>query len=182
MKRTIGMLELSSISRGFYIADKMIKISKVEIITASSTCPGKYIIIVHGDTASVENSVKTGEKFAEGFFVDSIIISNVEEQVFPAITGTYIPENIEALGIVESFSMANMLISADAILKSAMLSPIDLRLGTGLGGKAYFTFTGEVSAVETGVNTAKKIAKKDGLLLNAEVIPSPAEELIEALF
>ena len=44
--RAIGMVEFNSIARGIYVADQMVKISDVEIATAASTCPGKYIAIV----------------------------------------------------------------------------------------------------------------------------------------
>nr|WP_315025046.1 BMC domain-containing protein [uncultured Aminipila sp.] len=182
MANAIGMVEFTSIARGIYAADQMVKISDVEIVTACSTCPGKYIAIVHGDVAAVEDSVQIGEKVAGEFWIDSIIIPNVNPQVFPAITGATMPEKIEALGILESFSMSTMVIAADAILKSAELEPLELRLGNGLGGKAFFTFTGDVAAVQTGVETGRTIADEKGLLVNAEVIPSPSDRLIPSLF
>lgn len=182
MANAIGMVGFTSIARGIYAADQMVKISEVEIVTATTTCPGKYIAIVHGDVAAVEDSVQIGERVAGEFWVDSIIIPNVHPQVFPAITGATMPERIQALGIIESFSMSTMVIAADAILKSAELEPLELRLGNGLGGKAFFTFTGDVAAVETGAEAGKNIAEKKGLLVNAEVIPSPSDRLIPSLF
>lgn len=182
MAGAIGMVEFTSIARGIYAADQMVKVSNVEIVTTGSVCPGKYIAIVHGDVAAVQNSVSVGEEVAGEFLVDSIVIPNVSPLVFPAITGTTMPEKIQALGIMESFSLATMVISADAILKSANLEPLELRLGTGLGGKSFFTFTGDVAAVETGVEAGKAIAKESGLLVNAEVIPSPSDRLIPSLF
>lgn len=182
MANAIGMLEFISIARGIYSADQMVKISDVEIVTASSVCPGKYIAIVHGDVAAVEASVAVGEEMAGEYYVDSIIIPNVHPSVFPALTGTTMPEGMKALGIMESFSLSTMIISADAILKSADLQPLEIRLGNGIGGKAYFTFTGDVAAVETGVEAGKKIAEEKGLLVNAEVIPSPSERIIPSLF
>lgn len=181
MLRAIGMVEFTSIARGIYAADQMVKISDVEILTAASTCPGKYIAIVHGDVAAVEASIKTGEKEAGEFYVDSIIIPNVDSGVFPAIAGATAPESIKAVGIMESFSMATMIICADQILKAAEVEAIELRLGNGLGGKSYFTYTGDVAAVQAGNAAGIAIAKEKGLLVNAEVIPSPSELLIPTL-
>ncbi|MCL1983512.1 MAG: BMC domain-containing protein [Clostridiales bacterium] len=181
MEAAIGMVEFSSIARGIFTADQMVKISEVEIFTASSVCPGKYIVIVHGDVASVADSVRVGEEFAEEYFVDSIVIPNVHQGVFPAITGATMPDEMQAVGIIESFSLATTIIAADAILKAAELQPIELRLGNGLGGRAYFTYTGDVAAVETGTDAGKAIAEEKGLLVNAEVIPAPAEGLIASL-
>ena len=181
MQRAIGMVEFNSIARGIYAADQMVKISEVEIVTAVSACPGKYIAIVHGDVAAVEDSVRTGERMAEEFFVDSIVIPNVDSGVFPAITGATMPNRIQAIGIMESFSLATMIICADHILKAAELQAIELRLGNGLGGKAYFTYTGDVAAVRAGTDAGEAIAQEKGLLVNSEVIPSPSELLVPSL-
>lgn len=179
--RAIGMVEFNSIARGIYVADQMVKISDVEIATAAPTCPGKYITIVYGDVAAVEASVQIGERMAEEFFVDSLLIPNVDAGVFPAITGATMPERVQAVGIIESFSLATMIVCADAVLKAAEVEAIDLRLGNGLGGKAYFTFTGDVAAVKAGNDAGVAIAQEQGLLVNAEVIPSPSDLLIPTL-
>lgn len=179
--RAIGMVEFNSIARGIYVADQMVKISDVEIATAAPTCPGKYIAIVYGDVAAVEASVKIGKRMAEEFFVDSLLIPNVDAGVFPAITGATMPQRIQAVGIIESFSLATMIVCADAVLKTAEVEAIELRLGNGLGGKSYFTFTGDVAAVKAGNDAGVAIAQEHGLLVNAEVIPSPSELLIPTL-
>ena len=179
--RAIGMVEFNSIARGIYVADQMVKISDVEIATAAPTCPGKYIAIVYGDVAAVEASVQIGERMAEEFFVDSLLIPNVDAGVFPAITGATMPERVQAVGIIESFSLATMIVCADAVLKAAEVEAIEVRLGNGLGGKAYFTFTGDVAAVKAGNDAGVAIAQEQGLLVNAEVIPSPSDLLIPTL-
>ena len=123
-----------------------------------------------------------GERLAGEFFIDSIIIPNVDPGVFPAITGATMPERVQAVGIMESFSLATMIVCADAILKAAELEPIELRLGNGLGGKSYFTYTVDVAAVQAVTHAGPDFAKDKGLLVYAEVIPSPSEFLIPTLF
>lgn len=182
MANAIGVVEFFSIARGIYAADQMVKAADVEIITAHSSCPGKYIAIVHGDVASVQDSVAVGEQLGEEFFVDSMIIPNVSQELFPAISGVTMPDKIQALGIMESFSVATMILAADAILKTANVQALELRLANGIGGKAYFTFTGKVGAVEASIAAGKVVAEEKGLLVNAEIIPSPSERLIPCLY
>ena len=182
MDRALGMVEFSSIARGIYSADQMVKRSEVEITTATTTCPGKYIAIVHGDVAAVKESVETGVETAGEYLVDHIVIPNVHPGVFPAIVGATAPEKIEALGILESYSMSGMVIAADLVLKSAELTAIEIRLGTGLGGKAFFTYTGDVAAVQNGAETGMQELGKNGMLLNSEVIASPSEKIISSLY
>ena len=181
MAIAIGMVEFSSIARGIYAADQMVKISEVEIVTAQTICPGKYIALVEGDVAAVQDSVHIGEKFAGEYFVDSLVIPNVHHGIFPAITGATRPEHVTALGIFETFSVATMITAADQILKAAELEAIEIRLGTGLGGKSFFTFTGDVAAVETGVEAGRGVAETKGLMVDAEVIPSPSDRLVPSV-
>lgn len=181
MSKAVGIVEFVSVARGIYAADQMVKVADVEIVTATSTCPGKYMAIVHGDVAAVKNSVNVGERLADEYFVDSMIIPNVSPALFPAITGAVMPEKIEAIGIMESFSQASMILAADAILKAAKVEAIELRLGNGLGGKAFFTFTGAVGAVEASIKAGTAVAEERGILVNAEIIPSPSKHLIPTL-
>ena len=181
MAIAIGMVEFSSIARGIYAADQMVKISEVEIVTAQTICPGKYIALVEGDVAAVQDSVHIGEKFAGEYFLDSMVIPNVHHGIFPAITGATMPEHVTALGIFETFSVATMITAADQILKAAELEAIEIRLGTGLGGKSFFTFTGDVAAVETGVEAGRGVAETKGLMVDAEVIPSPSDRLVPSV-
>lgn len=182
MANAIGIIEFTSVARGIFVTDQMLKASEVEIVTASSVCPGKYMAIVHGDVASVENAVEIGERASKEFWIDSIIIPNVSPLVFPAITGSTMPDEVQALGILETFSIATMVLAADAVLKASSLYPLELRLGTGLGGKSFFTFTGDVGAVEAGIEAGKKIIEEKGLLVNSEIIPSPSKNLLSSLF
>ena len=181
MAIAIGMVEFSSIARGIYAADQMVKISEVEIVTAQTICPGKYIALVEGDVAAVQDSVRIGEQFAGEYFVDSLVIPNVHHGIFPAITGATMPEHVTALGIFETFSVATMITAADQILKAAELESIEISLGTGLGGKSFFTFTGDVAAVETGVEAGRAVAEAKGLMVDAEVIPSPSDRLVPSV-
>ena len=53
MIQTIGMLEFNSIAKGIETCDVMLKAAEVSLIRTSTVCPGKYIIIITGDTGSV---------------------------------------------------------------------------------------------------------------------------------
>ena len=50
--RTIGCVELNSISTGMHVADEMVKAAEVQLVLARPTCPGRYLVIVTGDTAA----------------------------------------------------------------------------------------------------------------------------------
>jgi microcompartment protein CcmL/EutN len=178
----IGMVEITSIAKGFEVADEMLKAADVTLLSATAVCPGKYIVIIHGNVAAVESAVQAGKRMAGEYLVDDFILANVHPAVFPAITATTPLAEIRALGILESFSIATMIVAADAALKAANVDAIELRLGSGLGGKSYFTMTGDVSAVNAAVAAGAAGAIEKGLLVEKVVIPSPSKELISAIF
>ena len=182
MLRAIGMVELTSIAKGFEAADAMLKTADVELLSATAVCPGKYFVIVHGNVAAVESAVRAGKQIAGEYLVDEFILANVHPSVFPAITATTQLTELKALGIIESFSIAAMIFAADAALKAANVEAIELRLGSGLGGKSYFTFTGDVSAVKASVDAGAESTIEKGLLVEKVVIPSPSKELLSSIF
>jgi microcompartment protein CcmL/EutN len=110
--------------------------------------------------------------------IDSFVIPNLHEAVFPAISGTSKIEALEALGILESFSVAALIEGADAAVKAANVQLLEIRLAMALGGKAFVTMTGNVAAVESAIDAGAQIVGRKGMLVNKVVIPSPRPELL----
>ncbi len=180
-RNSIGLIELGSIAAGFQVTDAMLKAAEVELLLARSICSGKYMVLVRGEVAAVTAAVEAGGR-ASGFaLIDSFVIPNVHESVFPAISGTAKVGELEALGILEAFSVASAIEGADAAAKSANVRLIELRLAMALGGKAFVTLTGKVAAVESAVNAGAAAIGRKGLLVNKVVIASPRKELLSEL-
>lgn len=113
MGKAIGMVELSSIARGIETSDFMVKAAQVDLIRSSTVCPGKYIIIVGGDTGDVKAAMEEGLAKGGAYVVDSLRISNVHEQLIPALTGTVAVESPGAVGVLEFYSVASAILAAD---------------------------------------------------------------------
>jgi len=180
-KNSIGLVELGSIAAGFEACDAMLKTADVELVLARSVCSGKYVVLVRGDVAAVESSVKAGARAAGFAVIDTFVIPNVHESVFPAISGTTKVEELEALGVLESFSVASLIEAADAAAKAAQVQLIEVRLAMALGGKAFVTLTGNVAAVQSAVEAGAQVLSRKGLLVNKVVIPSPHPELLKEM-
>ena len=58
MGKSIGLLELKSIPVGIETADAVLKAANVELLTATPTCPGKYVIIICGAVGAVKSAMK----------------------------------------------------------------------------------------------------------------------------
>jgi microcompartment protein CcmL/EutN len=180
-RNSIGLIELGSIAAGMLATDAMLKAADVELVLARTICSGKYMALVRGDVAAVEAAVNQGSRAGDFSVIDTFVIPNVHESIFPALSGIAKVETLEALGILESFSVAALIEGADAAAKAADVKLIEVRLAMALGGKAFATFTGSVASVTAAVEAgAQRIASK-GLLVNKVVIPQPRQELLSEM-
>lgn len=180
-KRAIGLIELRSIARGMKTTDAILKAADVELLRAHVVCPGKYIILVAGSISQVKSAVAMGQQIAPEVVVDHFVLSNVHPSVFPALTATTEIEHVKAIGVVETFTLAAAIVAADTAVKAAPVDLIEIRLPFAMGGKAFTVFTGEVSAVRSGVQSAADRLRDEGVIDSFEVIPSPHKDLIEKL-
>ncbi len=175
--KAIGIIEVASIAKGIELCDHMIKASRVKVLSSMPMCPGKYVIIVGGRVADVEHSVQAAVQRAGSNLVDKLVIPNIHEQVFKAVNNASDIQDIDALGIIETFSVASGILAADAAVKAALVDLIEIRLSRGMGGKSFIVLTGAVANVKAGVEAGCSVVKADGLLAGYSVIPAPHGDL-----
>jgi microcompartment protein CcmL/EutN len=173
----LGLVELNSVAIGILVMDEMLKVAPVQLVEATPVCSGKYVVIVKGDVASVDASVAKGESIGADSVVDTLFLANPHPGIFPALTGTSDIQQVDSLGVIETFSVASTVVSADIAGKAAPVRLIEIRLAKGLGGKAFVTMTGDVSEIEASVGAGSAYASKKGLLVRSVVIARPDASL-----
>lgn len=181
MLNAIGGVELTSVAKGLQAADAMLKTSRIKLLLSRSVCPGKYVVLLAGDVGDVKAAVDAGSAIAGHALVDSFVVPNIHPEVFPAIEGTNVVETLEALGVIEAFSVSALIEAADAAVKAGTVKLLEIRLAMALGGKAFVTMTGSVAAVETAVAAGAAVVGKKGLLVEKVVIPQPRQELLREI-
>jgi microcompartment protein CcmL/EutN len=178
---SLGMIETSNVVRGIEAADAMLKAAEVRLVLNRSICSGKYIVLVEGDVGAVRSSVAAGADRAADALVDDMVLPHVHEAIVPALGNVCQPQQLDALGIVETFSVASMIEAADGAAKTSPIGILELRLAMALGGKAFLTFTGTVAAVRAAVDNAAAIAAAKGMLVQTTVIAQPRPEIVQDL-
>jgi microcompartment protein CcmL/EutN len=58
---------------------------------------------------------------------------------------------------------------------------LEVRLAMALGGKAFFTMTGDVASVQTAVAAGRAVIANAGMLVNAVVIARPHPDVYREL-
>ena len=182
MKKALGMIETMSIPLGIFAGDAMLKASEVVLITSQAACAGKYIVIVEGEVAAVRSSVEAGKASAGSALVDSLVIPGIHEQVAPAIAAAAEIEKVDALGIMESYSMCAAILAADTAVKTAAVYLLEVRLGRGLGGKAFIILSGDVASVQSAIRAVEELEEVQGMLGASAVIPSPHKNIIDSIY
>lgn len=147
----LALLEFHSIAAGIEAADAMVKRAPVERILTGTIQPGYYLALVTGEVADVTEAMEAGGMIGGETLRDRLLLPNVHPGVVAALRGERAPGATDALGVVETATVAAAIVAADAGLKGAEVRLNQLRLGDGLGGKGLALFTGPVSDVETAV-------------------------------
>ena len=183
LENCIGLLELCSVAKGVEVADAVLKEADVEMLFATNVQDGKYVMLYTGSVRDVESSTARGAQLAGADLVDRLVIQQVHEQVVPMLRrkGGKINGVLDAIGIVETTTVASAVVACDFALKTATVDLIDFRIANGLGGKSFFVLTGEVSDVRSAVAAGARMAQEKGQLLREVVIPKPHTELVKHL-
>lgn len=181
MIKSIGMIELNSIAQGIQVSDYILKAAETELVFAKPVCPGKFMVLISGDVGAVKTSIATGVEIGKNFVVDSFVIPNIHEQLIPAINATMEIMDVNALGVMEFFSISAAVIAADQAAKAADVRLMEVRLGMGVGGKSFVVLSGDVSAVQASVKIGLADAADKGNVVSSCVIPSPSKALFWGL-
>lgn len=156
MGMAICMVELTSIARGIETSDDMIKAAQVTLLRGTTVCPGKYMVIVGGETGAVRAALEAGHWQKEGEFIVVLFLFQMYMSNCSLQLRTQEVVDPQAIGVVEFYSIASAIKAADAAAKAAQVTLIEVRTGYAVGGKGYFTLTGDVGAVRAAVAAAEK--------------------------
>lgn len=181
MSKAIGMIEFKTVSTGVTATDAMVKTAEVDIVEAETVCPGKYIAIISGDLSAVNAAVEAATRTYCNQLIGSFVLGNPHESIFSAMYGATHIEKPSALGILETYDVASLIVAADVAAKTAIVELIELRIAKGMCGKSYLFLTGEVAAVEAAIERARASVGESGMYLDSSVIAHPDEKLMKTI-
>lgn len=181
MGRALGMVEYKTVSTGVLAADLVLKTADVKIVEAQTVCPGKYIVVFEGDLSAVRASLDAAATRYPEQLIDSFLLGNPHEGIFPAIYGAADIKNRNALGVLETFDAAAIFVAADEAAKTAEVDLIEIRVARGMCGKSYVFLTGEVAAVSAAIAKAEAAVSERGMYLDSSVIASPDAQLWDTI-
>lgn len=177
----IALIELSSIAAGAYAADRMVKRSPIELLHAGTVQPGKYLILIGGGTAEVEESYREGMQAAPAEIIDEVLLPQVHRGVVEALDGARIYADYESLVVLETSTIAAIIRATDAAVKGAVVEVAELRLGSGLGGRGLAILTGDRTDVEAAADIATKCLAGRSVTLCHSIVSNVHEQFATQL-
>lgn len=147
----LALLEFDSITAGIVAGDAMVKRAPLDLLKAGTVQPGKYLVLIGGNVADIEEAIDAARSTDSGSLVDVVFLPDVHPDVVASVAGARRSDEGEALGVIETTTVAAIIQAADAGVKGARVTLRELRMADGLGGKGYLLFGGSVADVEAGV-------------------------------
>ena len=179
----LGVLEISTIARGIVAADAGLKRAPAVLLHSRAISGGKHLVMFEGGVAEVEEAMGAARLIAGDLVLDRVELPNADDQVWPMLEAPLAlawSADAEAVAIIETSTVCAAIAAADAACKVADVTVRDTRFAVDLAGKAYFTLTGTLDAIEAAAIAARAAA--DQKIVGLEVIAQPAPELRGQLF
>jgi microcompartment protein CcmL/EutN len=175
----LALIDFSSIAVGIEAADAMVKRADIAVIRAGTVQPGRYLVLIGGTVAEVQESLDAGREIGGDTILDLVFLPNVHSEVVEAIGGGRAPDAADALGVVETTTVASAIHAADAGIKGADVRLVEVRLADGLGGKGIVFYSGLVADVEAAVEIGVGALARPDLLVRQVVISQLHAEMWE---
>ncbi len=173
----LALIDFDSIAAGIEAADAMAKRAEIELLRVGTVQPGRYLVLIGGTVADVEESFAAGLEVGSSAVLDRVFLPHVHPEVVTAIAGGRVPDVRDALGVVETTTVASVIRAADAGVKGANVRLVEVRLADGLGGKGVVLFSGLVADVEAAVEIGVGSLDAPNMLVRQVVIPQLHETL-----
>jgi microcompartment protein CcmL/EutN len=181
MEPALALIEFNSIAIGIQAGDAMVKKAPIASIKAGTVQPGKYLVLITGQVAEVDESLRAGIEWGGASVIDTVFLPQVHPSVVEAVGGGRVEGVGAALGVIETSDVAATIQAADAGVKGAEVTLREIRLADGLGGKAFCVFQGEVQDVEAAVEIGVGALPTLEVLVSQVVIPQLHPEMGENL-
>jgi microcompartment protein CcmL/EutN len=182
----LGVLEIATIARGVVVADAALKRAPAVLLSSRAVSGGKHLVMLEGGVAEVDEAMLAGVLAAGDRLLDRVTLPAAHDQVWPMLGAPITPpdwdgdRSAEAVAIIETRTVCAAIVAADAACKMADVTVRDTRFAVDLAGKAYFTLTGTLDAIDAAAAAASGAAGER--LVGAEVIAQPSPDLRGRLF
>jgi microcompartment protein CcmL/EutN len=178
----IAVIEFASIAEGIFCTDALLKKAPIAMIKSGTVSHGRYLIIIGGSTASVDESLNEALTLGQASLLDHVFLPDVHPQVHDAILGERGPLKQDALAILETTTVAINIRAAELALKGTEVNLVEMRLADyEMSGKAVSIYNGALHHVEAAMELAGNFLRDRKEFMQHRIISHPHEALTRYL-
>ncbi len=175
----LAIVEFSDIPTGVFATDAMLKKAPIAFVKCGTISRGRYLTLIGGTTASVEEALAEGVDLGGDQVLDRIMLADVHPRVYDAIVGARRPVGTGALALIETDTVASNVRAAEVALKSTNVELVEIRLAdSGLSGKGVSIYQGDLYQIQEAVEVAIRFLDEAGVPSRQRIIPSPHPSLV----
>ena len=178
----LALVEFSDIPTAIRATDAMVKKAPIAVLRCGTITRGRWLTLIGGSTASVEESLAAGLLDGGDAVIDHLLLPDVHARLFEAVTGVRKAPKVGALAVLETDTAAACARASEAALKGTGVELVEIRLADqGLGGKGVAIYSGELHEVEAAVALAESALAAIGRMGSLTIISAPHEAVYTAL-
>jgi len=174
----IALLEFETTAHGLLAVDTMLKNSPIALLRCGTVHPGRYLVLVGGSVASVDEAYEEG--LAVGQVRDSVLLPDPHPGLRAALELRPRPDEAEAMAVFETLSSPSLLRGIDAALKTTPVHLAELRLSDDLGGRGLAILTGTLTDLTAALDIARTRAGVAGWTVASTIMPR-VEPLVRSI-
>jgi microcompartment protein CcmL/EutN len=172
----IATLELNDIPLGMQTVDALIKQAPISVIKCGVISQGRYLALIAGSTASIDESYQEGLYRAGTALIDSTFLPDIAPPLYDAIFGQRIAHSGGALAILETDTVSCNIRAAERVLKGTPCELLELRVADALlHGKGLSLFHGELYDAEVALELAATFLEAEQRPFRQRLITAPHE-------
>jgi microcompartment protein CcmL/EutN len=174
----MAVVEFAEIAQGMFATDKMLKKAPIAYVRCGNISRGRYLTVIGGSTASVEESFEEGLFWGASAVLDSVLLADIHPDLHDAILGRRADAGSGALAIVETPTVACNVRAAEIALKGTPVRLVEIRLADdGLSGKGLSIYQGELHDVEAAIDIVRGHLSAAGKTVAVQILSSPHEAM-----
>lgn len=177
----LALVELGSVARGLRVLDALLKQAPVRVLEANLVESGHYLVLFTGGVAEVDESYREALAVGADAVLDRMMLPFAHPDLLAGLRGAELhrsADELDTLGVLEGARVAPTLAAVDQSLKEADVALAGVRVGVGLGGRAWYVVCGAQHDVEASLEAGRTVLDAAGAAHAVEIIPRPHDEMV----
>ncbi|MDR0993085.1 MAG: BMC domain-containing protein [Verrucomicrobiota bacterium] len=175
-------IEFGSVPAGIFAADALLKRSPISMIRSGTIGAGRYLILVAGTTASVEEAHEEALYHGGLQVEDSVFLPDIHPALHQAILGNTRRMGEGPIWVLETPTVACNLQATERALKGVAVELLEFRAGDPrMNGRGLSILQGDLYDLEAAQEMALAMLETRGIPVQHRILTSPHESLLAQL-